>query len=222
MNKPVTWSYSALNAFETCPRRYYLTKVSKEVQEKQTTATLHGNEVHKAIELHIKGQQQLPNKYEQYRPMLERLKNVRGKVEAEQKIALTRDFKPTTYFAKDVWMRAVLDYSAVQTKSALILDWKTGKPKSEPDQLELFAATAFTVHPHIETVKTGFVWLGHDKIDTAEYRRDEAPVIWQKFTRRVARIEHAVSSGDFPPKPSGLCREWCPVGRQRCEFCGAN
>lgn len=220
MSKPVAWSYSALTAFETCPRRYYLTKVSKDVVEKQTAATLHGNAVHKAIELDIKGEEPLPAKYADYKPMIDRIKMAPGKKEAEQKIALTRDFQPTTFFAKNVWMRAILDFALVKPKTALILDWKTGKPKVDSDQLELFAATAFVVYPHIETVKTGFAWLGNDKLTTATYQRDESPVIWQKFTRRVARLEHAVSSGDFPPKPSGLCREWCPVGRQRCEFCG--
>jgi hypothetical protein len=220
MNKPITWSYSALTAFETCPRRYYLTKVSKAVQEPQTKATLHGNEVHKALELAVSGQQALPTKYMDYAPIVKRVAMTPGKKMVEQKIGMTRDFKPTTFFARDVWLRAVWDVAIVQPKTAIILDWKTGKPKPDSDQLKLFAATAFMQMPQLEKVKTGFVWLGHERVDNDEFTPDDVPAIWQEFTTRVQRIEHAAKSGDFPPKPSGLCREWCPVGKKLCEFCG--
>ena len=46
----MTWSYSSLNAWEQCPRRYHLTRIAKVISEPQTEATLHGNEVHKALE----------------------------------------------------------------------------------------------------------------------------------------------------------------------------
>ena len=53
MNKEQAWSYSSLGAFETCPWRWYLTKISKEIVEPQTDATLWGNRVHKAFEHRI-------------------------------------------------------------------------------------------------------------------------------------------------------------------------
>ena len=51
----VPWSYSSLQAFETCPRRFYLTRIAKLASEAQTQATLWGNEVHKALELAVAG-----------------------------------------------------------------------------------------------------------------------------------------------------------------------
>ena len=53
MSKPLAWSYSLLQAFETCPRRFKLTRITKEVQEPQSEAMLHGNEVHKSLELAV-------------------------------------------------------------------------------------------------------------------------------------------------------------------------
>jgi hypothetical protein len=190
--------------------------------EKQTEATLYGNAVHKALELDLKGEQPLPEKFKDYRPLTQRIKMTPGKKIVEQKIALTKGFAQTTYFGNDVWLRAVIDVGVIQPTKAVVMDWKTGKPKTDSDQMKLFAAVAFQTYPHIESVDTAFVWLGHNKIDKQTFKRDETPVIWQDFTRRVSRIEHAVKSGDFPPKPSGLCREWCPVGRKLCEFCGGN
>lgn len=216
----VPWSYTSLTGFETCPRRYYITRIAKEIVEPQSQAMIHGNEVHKAIEQDLKGERALPEKYAQYGPMLTKVKMVPGKRLVEQKVGLTKSYQPTTFFAKDVWVRGVLDLALVNTDTAVVLDWKTGKPKSDSDQLKLFAGMAFAMYPYVNTVKTGFAWLAHDKLDTAKFTRDDVPIIWREFNNRVARMENAQESGDYPPKPSGLCRSWCPVGNNRCEFCG--
>lgn len=68
------WSYSSLTAFETCPRRYYLTRVLKVVKEEQTAATLEGNELHKALELDVAGKQALPPKYRHLQPLTNKLR----------------------------------------------------------------------------------------------------------------------------------------------------
>lgn len=219
--KGVQWSYSSLTAFETCPRRYYLTKVSKQVQEPQTTATIHGNEVHKAIELDLKGQQVLPEKYSAYKPYVDAVKLAPGKKIVEHKIALTGNLTPTTYFGKDVWMRSVIDAGVIGTKYGVLVDWKTGKRKTDSEQMRLFAAVGFTVFPFLDKIKTGFAWLPAKVMDEEEFTKADVPAIWRDFSIRVQRLEHALRSDDFPPKPSGLCREWCPVGRKLCEHCGS-
>ena len=216
------WSYSALSAYETCPKRYFLTRVTRAVVERPSTATEEGNAVHKALELYVKGERELPAKYESYRAMAERIKNSPGEELSEQKVALTKDFKPTTFFAKDVWLRAVLDVVIVRDDSVIVLDYKTGKRKFDHDQLELFAATSFTLWPFVNRVQTGYIWLKEGKVDRKDYTPSEAPVIWQNYKRRVSRIEHSLETGDWPARPSGLCRNWCPVGRSRCEHCGAD
>jgi hypothetical protein len=216
----LAWSYSALTSYETCPWRYKLTKRTKQVQEPQTQATIAGNEVHKALELHVKGTQWLPEKYRQWVPLVERIKKQPGQTEAERKFALSADFRETTYFAKDVWLRGVFDIVNTQPKEVTALDWKTGKRKHDADQLKLFAGAAFKLYPHVDTVKTGYVWLKDKKIDRETFTRDQEPAIWREFMIRVQRIEESVATDNFPKRPSGLCREWCPVGKKLCEHCG--
>jgi len=215
------WSYSSLTAFETCPRRFYLTRIAKVVQEPQTEATIHGNEVHKALELAIKGEKVLPEKYQQYAPIVDRARATPGKHLVEHKFALTASFKPTTFFAKDAWVRGVIDFAAVGTKSASALDWKTGRVKNDGDQMKLFAAAMVSSFPYLESVKTGYVWLAHGKLTSQEFRKDEVPVIWQEFVPRVRRMENAMETDKWLPNPSGLCRAYCPVGRSNCDFCGS-
>ena len=220
MSAQLAWSYSSLQAFETCPHRWNLTKRLKQVVEPQNAASSAGNDTHKALELHIKGQQWLPSQYQQWVPLVERIKATPGRVEAERKFALTSDFRETTYFAKDVWLRGVFDITVVQPKTVIVLDWKTGKRKVDADQLKLFAASAFKLYPFVEQVQTGYIWLKDGKMDRESFTAEQAPGIWQEFIGRVRRIEIAIERDQFPKNPSGLCRAYCPVGAKRCEHCG--
>lgn len=220
MPNVVPWSYSSLQAYETCPRRYKITKIDKLVTEPQTQATMWGNEVHKALELAGKGEQPLPERFKEYQPIVMRLQKSAGKKLFEYKFGLNKSLKPTTFFGKDVWVRGVIDVGLIGTKTGVILDHKTGKPKTDGDQLKLFAGVAFSAFPHLEKVHTGYLWLAHNKVDQATFTKADAPNIWGEFAMRVRRMEISQEKDDFPPKPSGLCREWCPVGRKLCEFCG--
>jgi CRISPR/Cas system-associated exonuclease Cas4 (RecB family) len=220
MNTTFAWSYSYLTAFETCPRRFNFTKVTKEVVEPQTEALMHGNEVHKALENAVAKSQPLPEKYSQYTDIVNKVIRTEGVKHAEMRFGLTQQLTPTGFFAKDVWLRGVFDLAIVRKDHAVILDWKTGKPKSEPDQLKLFAAAALAIMPRVESVRTGFVWLAYNKLDSDTYQRDDAQDLWDEFKPRVARIRLALETNNFPPRPSGLCNKWCPVPKRLCEFSG--
>ena len=221
--KPVAWSYSALNAYETCPKRYYLTKVSKQVAEPQTEATIWGNQVHKALELRITKHQTLPETMKQYETIAQTVvaKAVGGKLEAESKMALTASYRPTTWFAKDVWVRGITDFTIAKGDKVFVGDWKTGKPTPESAQLRLTAAMTMHQKPYVNTVINAFIWLKTGGTTHEKFTRDDIPTIWQEFAPRVQRLEHAVAESKFPARPSGLCAKWCPVGKSLCEHCGS-
>lgn len=214
------WSYSSLTAFETCPRRFHITRIAKLIKEPQTEATLWGNEVHKALELAVAGTKPLGANFTQYQPIVDRVRAAKGRKFTEQKFGLTSSFRPTEFFGKDVWFRGVLDLVITTPKVGVVLDHKTGKVKTDGDQLKLFAAATFAQHPYLETVKTGYIWLAHDKVTTQEFKKDDVPGIWQEFLPRIQRMEKAQDDDKWLPNPSGLCKAWCPVGKKLCEFCG--
>lgn len=220
MSKPFTWSYSSLTAFETCPWRYKLTRVTKQAAEKQYDHRSEGNQVHKLLENAVSDGTPLPEGYGSWQRVVDRIRVSGGRVETERKIALTPQFTETTYFGKDVWFRTAFDLRVTLPDRTVILDWKNGKRKMDPDQLRLYAGVEFKVRPNVDTVETAYAWLRDKKIDRESFKRDQAPEIWQEFSMRVGRIEHAIKTDTFPKRPSGLCREWCPVGRALCEHCG--
>lgn len=127
MSKPgkvLPWSYSSLSAFETCPRRYHLTRITREVSEPQTEATLWGNQVHQALEYAVKGTKALEPAFTAYQPIVDRIRAADGRKFTEQKFGLTNSFTPTAFFGKDVWFRGVIDLQVVREKTALAFDYK--------------------------------------------------------------------------------------------------
>jgi hypothetical protein len=219
-SKPVAWSYSALDAFETCPWRYYLTKVTKEVSEPQTDATMWGNRVHKALENYLMKRQPLGPELEKFQAVADTVvaRAAGGKLEAEKKMALTSAFQPTTWFGKDVWVRGITDFTIHKGDKMFIGDWKTGRPTPGSAQLKLTAAMTFAHRPYINTIINAFVWLKTGSTTAETFTRADIPTIWQEFAPRVRRLEVAVEETKFPKRPSGLCREWCPV--HTCEHNG--
>ena len=216
------WSYSVLDSFETCPRRHYLIKISKQVVEPQTEALMWGNKVHKALEHRLVNSVPLPTEMAAYEPFAASVvaKGVGGQLRAEQKLALTSSYTPTTFFAKDVWVRGITDFDIEKGTRLFIGDWKTGKVNPNSAQMKLMAGFGFATKPWITEITTSFIWLNAGEVTTEKFVREDAPQIWQGFLPRVARLDAAIAKQDFPPKPSGLCKKWCPVPLSMCEHRG--
>lgn len=220
MSKPFAWSYSALTSYETCPRRHKILKITKQVVEPQGVELLHGNRVHKAMEDRVKFKTPLPTDMVQYEPIVASMEAKGGYLEAEQKLCLNINLQPTAYFAKDAWVRGIADVTLEKRSRCMVGDYKTGKPTPASEQLALSAAMVFAHKDYIETVDTAFLWLKTGGVTMETYERDDIPRIWSSFLPRVNALERAIAEDKFPPRPSGLCRKWCPVGKSLCEHCG--
>ena len=218
MTKPIAWSYSALNAFETCPRQFYEVRVAKNYADEMGEAAKWGDYVHKCLDKRIGEGKRLPDALQIYEKYAQRFDNAPGTVYSERKIALTQDLEPVPFFDKRVWVRGIIDISVINKQRGAAWDWKSGKRKLDGRQLKLFAALMFALHPELEQVNTGYIWLKDSKMDKNMYLREHVPELWGTFTPAVARLERAHAENNWPPNPSGLCRKWCPV--MSCEYNG--
>jgi hypothetical protein len=219
--KVIPWSYSSLTKFENCPRQWYLLN-TKQAQDAMGAEAMEGVKAHKAFENAVNDRERLPAHYQHYQPIVDRIKATPGQKLPENKWGLTASLKPTTFFAKDVWARGVIDLTVLPGGDrAVLIDYKTGKVKDDSSQLELFAGVAFAQYPYVQTVETAYLWVNKNKLTREKFSREGVPMIWQGFAGRVRRMEHALESDNFPPRPSGLCQKYCPVGRALCEFCGS-
>lgn len=207
------WTFSQLEKFETCPRQYYHVRVKRDVDEPPTEATIWGEKVHTAMEHRVMYGTALPEGMQQWEGLASKIANLPGDKQCEFKLALDKDFQPTTW--SGAWTRGIADVLITHKDKAVVMDHKTGKRKLT-HQLMLYAGYTFAYYPHINHVTTGFVWLRDRKIDKEVFTREDVPRIWQEFIPKVHKLESAYERDAWPCRPSGLCRGWCPV--KQCEF----
>lgn len=216
MQKIPTWSASSLDAFITCPHKYYRLRVARDVKDfPPSDALLLGRKLHKDFENAVNYGDPLPESCKHWQSLVDKLKTAPGERLVEYEFCVNENFQPCT--RKEAWSRGLADLVIKCGKTALIIDYKTGKRKPS-DQLALYAAYAFATWPEIQTVHTNFVWLKDRKMDKDVYTREQVPELWGKFLPLVARMKHAFESDVWDTRPSGLCRQWCPV--KDCKFCG--
>jgi PD-(D/E)XK nuclease superfamily len=218
----IPWSYSSLTSFETCPKRYYHTRVAKDTPDPPGEQAVWGQVVHKHLEDRVRDGAPLPESLVAYESYITPIEQAGGTKIVEQQLAVAYGLTPTEWDSPDAWSRGIIDLGVVSKNGtkATLLDWKTGRRKADSDQLMLFAGLAFSHYKELKTVVTGFIWLKDQKIDKAEFTRDQVPMIWQKFIPRVQRMELAYEKAKFPPKPSGLCERYCPVPHHQCMYSG--
>ena len=218
MTQLIAWSYSRLEGYETCPRKYYHLQVAKDVTDTKGDAAIYGDETHKAFKMYVKTGQELPLHLLQYKQYLDQFIAAPGHKIAEQQVAINADFKQVEWFDKTTYLRVINDLLVHQGSNAVIVDYKTGKPKDDFTQLELAAAVVFLLGPDINSITMAYFWLKTKTIVPKIIKRAEAPLVWAKLQPRVQAFQDAYAANAWPPKPNYLCRKYCPVAS--CEYHG--
>lgn len=215
----VVWSFSSLKTFQQCPRKYYRTKVLKDIKEPDTQATLYGKSVHTAAEEFIRDGKPIPPEYEYVRPMLENLKNIEGDKHCEVRLGLTKDLQPCDFSAKNVWWHGIADLVIINEpkKIAYSIDYKTSKSARYADvkQLDLVAVGIFKHYPNIVRVKSALAFVVSKEFVKAEHYAEMVPKYIEKPAQDVARIEAALDNGVWNPIQGPLCK-FCSV--RDCEY----
>lgn len=217
--KPFAWSYSALKNFETCGHRHNQIDRLKNFAEPEGPALKEGNDAHKILAKAVMGDP-LPEGFEKYQGWVDRIRAGTGRIYVENKLALTADKEPVTFFGKGAWFRGVVDViKIIETTNgdvALLVDWKTGKILEDAVQLALFAAMTFAHYPSVRKVRTEYVWLKDDCTTREDFTPADMSALWQALKPRIDALEHAFNTGEYHKMPSGLCRNYCVV--DDCEY----
>jgi PD-(D/E)XK nuclease superfamily len=215
------WSYSKLHAYETCPRRYHETQVKKAWPEEKSDMLTWGDAVHRAMATALRDGTHLPLKFQGYQSWIDKIGNLPGElmVEDECRWAVSRDLRPTAYFASNVWLRCIADAVKIGGDKSLLIDWKTGKSaNADPVQLLLTSLTMLIHFPQLQRVRSYFIWLQEDSHSELCIDRSQCADHWAELMPRVARFEQATVSENYPPTPNRFCRSWCPI--RSCEYWG--
>lgn len=213
------WSFSSLKTFEQCPRKYFHTRVAKDVKEPETEAMLYGSLVHEAAEKFIRDGEPIPEKFAFLRAPLERLNAIPGEKHCEMKMGLTEDLEPCDFFAKNVWWRGIADLVVVNKEKGLAysIDYKTGKNARYADvkQLDLVATAIFKYFPEVQKVKSGLLYVVSDEFIRAEHEVDGIDKYLDAPRQLLARLDNAMENDVWNAISGPLCR-FCAV--KQCEY----
>ena len=215
---PKPWSFTALSSFITCPRKFHAERIAKTVEDVKGEAAIWGEWVHKQFENRLRDGTPLPEKVAEHEEYMARLSAEPGKHYVEQKVALDRKARPCGFFDKDVWSRGIIDFGAVSSTSALLVDFKTGRMKPDSKQLKLFAIYTFHIHPQVTACDTRYYWTQYKQATGERFTRMQLPELWAAFLPDLRQYKEAFETDTWQPRKSGLCKDWCKV--TECEFCG--
>lgn len=219
MNTLPPWSYSMLDMFANCNRQAFHSYILKEKGPK-TAAMEEGNKLDTAIELRVRDGVPLPPEYGKYEQYAASIAAMQGEcqVYTQLKLGITREFKPSQFFGKDVWGRGALDVGIITKRSAgkpntaIITDWKTGKnsegkPYSNNGlQLKIFAALLFKNFPGVEKITAFNLWLKTNEIGKPlAFTRADEGTLWREILPRIMKMEQAMATGIWPETPGPLC-----------------
>lgn len=217
MSKVMPLSYSRLSTFEQCESKFDYLYVSKRVQDQGSEVSEYGNRVHEVLELYGKGELDQATLSEEGKQTLGKWGKIVDKLLAkegdkyfEYQMAVNAALQPVDWFASDVWIRSIADVLVVDGDTAYCLDYKTGKVKDNPTQLQLFAAMVMWHFPQVTTVKTSFIWLKFNEVTNTKYERRFLESLWNGLRPRFKKVQEVIDLGVFKAKPSGLC-PWCPA-----------
>lgn len=213
MMKLPPWTFGFLSDDENCPRKAWHKHVAKDLpREEKSAAQDFGIKVHKSLELRVKEGTPLPPEMQRWEkfalvPIVAKQKG--ATILAEESLAIDATGNPTKFFGDNVWGRGRLDLALLMNTTAIIFDWKTGKPNEDALELETQALMLKCMYPNLQNVKGYYVWLKEDRVgrphDLSNFARTMNGVRVQ-----MRDIESRDINTEWPAKPNPLCG-WCPV-----------
>lgn len=223
-------SFSALDKFYNCARKFHAYEVVKAIKEPENDAMREGFKVHKAMADYVNDENyELPPQYARYADWVTTMftGSPTEQVFTEHKMACTFDLTPCDYFARSVkvWCRAQADLLVINEDHALSVDWKTGQ---EPDpryellpanfQLRLTAMLIFLHFPKVQTVESKYIYLNEGTATKFDMPKEDLRLFVPQVYDIAKPLQNAVRTNQWPPRPSGLCKKHCGV--TACEYHG--
>jgi hypothetical protein len=211
-------SYSALNDYHVCPRRFWHKWIAKDLsREEKSQAQLDGTEAHEALRKRFAIREPLPDDLIRAEPICAALEALKGEQYTELKLGMRQDGKACDFFAEDCWLRGTIDLIIAKDKMAVLFDWKTGKEREDPHELTIQALLLRARWPGLERIRGYYVWLRSMKLGAQHDQIDDTKKTLAGVRRDAESIERRTRANDWPPDEGPLCG-WCPVTREMCEF----
>lgn len=206
------WSYTRFADYKECPLKAKLKHLDK-IVEPAGEALERGAAIHKEAEAYVgRRLEVLPESLARFPEEFAALR-ARRDVESERQMAVTASWQPCEWFARDAWLRVVVDatYAGVlpHEPGRTVIDYKTGKIRqANADQLDLYGLVMLAYYPGVKCVDSALWYLDQGEIVSRTLTPSGAPALRERWGRLVLPM---LSDETFAPKPSNGCR-WCFYG----------
>ncbi len=140
----------------------------------------------------------------------------------ELRLGITRDYKPTTFFAKDVWFRGVLDtVIELQNNDAIYLDHKTGAAsagglKNYKKQLDTYKILHHFGKTKVQGSQSGIHFIREGVIlldDYTETADIESSLVKGMEFRLECAVDNLNNLGYFKHVAGSHCK-WCDFAKE--------
>lgn len=207
-------SYSLYNNFENCPHKAYHIYVVKDIPRVETPEMKWGNDVHSAMEHRVADGTPLPDAMAAGEPLAATLHALKERypVQVELQLAMDASGKPVPYKAYDrAWFRGKLDVVVrdAENVAAWINDWKTGKVREEPFELETNALLLKVNYPTLAEIVGNYFWLQTGQ-KGMRYTLNDHSRVFGRLQALRSEMESYADKGEWPKRRNPLCG-WCPV-----------
>lgn len=204
------WSYTLFRDFENCPHKAFRLHVKKDLPRQPPSPEMkYGNEAHAAFETRLKGGELPANfaKYERFAVTILATGLLAG---VEEKLGVDQHGEAVGFFdTAKVVGRGKADTTLISDdgKKGLLVDWKTGKMREDPLELEVLSFLASRKWPQVVKWKGMYVWLKENTMGQMHKLDPEAA--GGDIIKRLGVIAQDRRNG-YPKRPNPLCG-WCPV-----------
>lgn len=216
---PLSWS--RIDTYLRCPRRFYIERVLGEKQP-ETPAMLLGKAVHEALETWVRtgdNEKALEkiDMIEDYETARMRYYSGRSLLKGfipraiELRFGLTYKLEPTDFFSDDCFFRGIVDLVTKTDFGLEIYDYKSGWSRPDPRQIFSYAMALHRYGKKIN--RAGFILLASHEIIDFEIGEDELETSTRVLYKVYNDLDSKETEEDFSKNLEGC--GYCPF-RKRC------
>lgn len=207
MNKPFVYTYSNIACYLNCPAQFRERYWLKSTKFVETPEMAWGNKVHSAFEYRVGGGKPLPPDMNHWEPFAAALDGMGA--QTEMKLGITRAGRPCGFFDNDVFFRGKIDVVVVKGTTAFLPDWKTGKKREHPFELECQALLLHARLPNLTKIYGSYVWLKDNQMGT-HHDLSDTNSTWAYLNNKVDEIESCMQHDTWERNRTPLCG-YCDV-----------
>jgi len=212
MNLPIL-SYTFLSAFENCPHKAWHRHVLKDLPFQSTPELEYGRDVHDALEHRLtRGtaiEPELAAKTRHYCDLIERVQGSDAPVRIEHFVGIMQDGFPCAWDHSGCWFRGKADV-AIIGKTGWLIDWKTGKKREDPFELECQAMLLAAHYPGVVKWEGEYFWLKEEHPYGLRHTLDPMRTLQRVKALYTEVVKYAQAQQEWPKRKNPLCG-WCDV-----------